>query len=155
MSNILYIAKGCGGVTLEEKRAWIRMLAGVTAYVTYVIIIILARADGRPLTGTPYAATLLWSVVAAIVASIIIEIVVNTVRRGSMVTDERDRAIGRLGDQVGQAFVIIGALAAMLMAMADWHRFWIANVVYLCFALSMTLGSIAKVLAYRGSMPQW
>jgi hypothetical protein len=141
-------------MTLEERRAWIRMLAGVGAYVTYVVTV-LARTDGRKLTETPYAATLLWSIVAAIVVSIVVEIVVNTVRRGSMVTDERDRAIGRLGDRVGQAFVIIGALAAMLMAMADWHPFWIANVVYLCFALSMALGSIAKVLAYRGSLPQW
>jgi hypothetical protein len=141
-------------MSLEEKRAWIRMLAGVAAYVAYVVII-LAGADGRPLTGVPYVAPLLWSIVAAIVASIVIEIVVNTVRRGSLVTDERDRAISRLGDQVGYAFVVIGAVAGMLMAMADWHRFWIANVIYLCFALSMLLGSIARIAAYRGSLPQW
>jgi hypothetical protein len=141
-------------MSLEEKRAWIRSLASVAAYIAYVVIV-LSGADGRPLTEVPYAAPLLWSIVAAIVASIVIEIIVNTVRRGSLVTDERDRAIGRLGDQVGQSFVVIGAVAAMLMAMADWHRFWIANVVYLCFALSMVLGSIAKVAAYRGSLPQW
>jgi hypothetical protein len=141
-------------MSLEEKRAWIRMSASVVAYVAYVAIV-LAGADGRPLTEAPYAAALLWSIVAAIVASIVIEIVVNIVRKGSMLTDERDRAIGRLGDQVGQSFVVIGAVAAMLMALADWHRFWIANVVYLCFALSMVLGSIAKVAAYRGNLPQW
>lgn len=141
-------------MSLEEKRAWIRMLASVAAYVAYVAIVV-AAADGRPLTEVPYAAPLLWSIVAAIVASIVVEIVVNTVRKGSLVTDERDRAIGRLGDHIGQSFVVIGAVAAMLMALADWHRFWIANVVYLCFALSMTLGSIAKVAAYRGSLPQW
>jgi len=140
-------------MTLEEKRAWIRMSASVVAYIAYVAVV-LVRADG-PLTGVPYAAPLLWSVGAAIVASIVIEIVVNTVRRGSLLTDERDRAIGRLGDQVGQSFVVIGAVAAMLMAMADWHRFWIANVVYLCFALSMVLGSIARIAAYRGSLPRW
>jgi hypothetical protein len=72
-----------------------------------------------------------------------------------MVIDERDRAIGRLGDQVGHAFVVIGAVAAMLMATADWDGFWIANVIYLCFALSMTLGSVAKLFAYRGTLPQW
>ena len=141
-------------MSLEEKRAWIRMSASVVAYVGYVVIV-LAGANGRPLTEIPYVAALLWSIAAAIGASIAVEIVVNVVRKGSLLTDERDRAIGRLGDQVGQAFVAIGALAAMLMAMADWHRFWIANVVYLCFALSMVLGSIAKVAAYRGSLPQW
>lgn len=154
MSSFLYIAEGCGGMAIEERRAWIRMLVGVAAYVTYAAIV-LGGADGRALTDVPYARALIWSIVAAIIASIIVEIVVNTVRRGSMVTDERDRAIGRLGDQVGQAFVVIGAVAAMLMATADWDGFWIANVIYLCFALSMTLGSIAKLLAYRGTLPQW
>jgi hypothetical protein len=141
-------------MAIEERRAWIRMLVGVAAYVVYVAVV-LAGTDGRALTDAPYAAPLIWSVVAAIVASIVVETVVNTVRRGSMVTDERDRAIGRLGDQVGQAFVVIGAVSAMLMATAEWDHFWIANVIYLCFVLSMTLGSIAKLLAYRGTLPQW
>lgn len=154
MSKILYITKGCAGMALEEKRAWIRMVVGVAAYVAYAVIV-LARADGRALTDVPYATTLIWSIVASIVASIVVETVVNTVNRGSMVIDERDRAIGGLGDRVGQAFVVIGAVAALLMATAEWDHFWIANVIYLCFALSMTLGSIAKLFAYRGTFPQW
>jgi hypothetical protein len=152
MSKILYIAKGRGVMSIEEKRAWIRMLVGMAAYLTYVVIV-LTGLDGRALTDVPYAATLIWSIVAAIVASIVVETVVNTVKRGSMVIDERDRAIGRLGDHVGQAFVVIGALAAMLMATAEWDHFWIANVVYLGFALAMTVGSIAKLFAYRGTLP--
>jgi hypothetical protein len=66
-----------------------------------------------------------------------------------------DRQIGRLGDYTGQSFVIIGAVAAMMMAMAGWDRFWIANVIYLCFVLSAILGSITKTIAYRRSVPQW
>jgi len=49
--------------------------------------------------------------------------------------------------------VIIGATAAMLMAMAGWDRFWIANVIYLCFILSAILGSVTKIIAYRTSFP--
>lgn len=141
-------------MAIEERRAWIRMLVGVVAYAAYAVTV-LSRADGRDLADVPYAAALIWSVVGAIVASIVVEIVVNIARRGSMVIDERDRAVGRLGDRVGQAFVVIGAVAAMLMATADWNGFWIANVIYLGFVLSMTLGSIAKLLAYRGTFPQW
>ena len=63
--------------------------------------------------------------------------------------------LGRLGDRVGQSFVVIGAVAAMLMAMAEWDRFWIANVIYLCFALSAVLGNVTKVIVYRRSFPQW
>jgi len=43
----------------------------------------------------------------------------------------------------------------MLMAMAGWERFWIANVIYLCFVLSAVLGNVTKVIVYRGDYPQW
>jgi hypothetical protein len=59
------------------------------------------------------------------------------------------------GDRVGQTFVIIGSTAALFMAMAGWNRFWIANVIYLGFAVSTVLGSLTKVLVYRGRFPQW
>jgi hypothetical protein len=75
--------------------------------------------------------------------------------RASRVTDVRDKEIGRLGDHVGQAFGVIGSIAAMLMALAEWNHFWIANVIYLGFVLSAVLGSVTKVVVYRGSFPQW
>jgi hypothetical protein len=62
---------------------------------------------------------------------------------------------GQFGDYTGSAFVVIGAVAAMLMAMAGWDRFWIANVIYLCFFLSAILGSITKIIGYRKTFPQW
>ena len=75
--------------------------------------------------------------------------------RASRVKDVRDREIGRLGEGTGQSFVVIGAVAAMLMAMAGWDRFWIANVIYLCFVLSAILSSVTKVIVYRRGVPTW
>ncbi|GAA0995574.1 hypothetical protein GCM10009555_089880 [Acrocarpospora macrocephala] len=142
-------------MTLEEKRAWIRLVVAVAAYGGYAAVV-LSQAGGRPLAETPYGAALLGSVGAAIAAAIVIEIVVNALdRQTSLVKDERDREIGRLGDHVGQSFVVIGGVAAMLMAIADWEQFWIANVVYLCFVLSAILGNVTKVIVYRRSLPQW
>jgi hypothetical protein len=100
-------------MTHDEKRAWIRLVVSVIGYATYVVVV-LTRADGRPLPDVPYAAALLWTVGAA-----------------------------------------IGAVAAMLMALAEWDWFWIANVIYLCFVLSAILGGIIKVVVYRRSFPQW
>lgn len=142
-------------MTHEEKRAWIRLVVAVVGYAAYVVIIV-SRANGRPLPEVPYATTLLWTVGAAIVASIVAEIGVAIVNpRASRATDERDREIGRLGEYTGQSFVVIGGVAAMVMAMAEWDWFWIANVVYLCFVLSAVLGGITKVIVYRRSLPQW
>ncbi|MDP9843901.1 hypothetical protein [Streptosporangium lutulentum] len=142
-------------MTLEEKRAWIRLVVAVVAYGGYVIVVS-GRAGGQPLAEAPYAAALLWSVGAAVVAAIVAEVAIGVVNpKASLVKDVRDREIGWLGDHVGQSFVVIGAVAAMLMAMAGWERFWIANVVYLCFALSSVLGNVTKVVVYRRSLPQW
>jgi hypothetical protein len=153
MSKILYIGERT--VTHEEKRAWIMLVVNAAAYSIYAAII-LSRADGRALTEVPYAGVLLLTIIVAIATTIVADIVSGIVnRRESRIKDVRDREIGRLGDRVGQAFVIIGATAAMLMAMADWNRFWIANVIYLCFAISSVLGSLAKVLVYRGRFPEW
>jgi drug/metabolite transporter (DMT)-like permease len=142
-------------VTHEEKRAWIRLVASVIAYAAYVLIVV-RRADGRPLPEVPYAAALLWTVGSAIVASIVAEIAIGVVNpRASRTRDVRDREIGRLGDHTGQSFVVIGAVVAMLMAMAEWDGFWIANVIYLCFLLSAVLGGTTKIILYRKSFPQW
>ncbi|GAA2270822.1 hypothetical protein GCM10010149_10300 [Nonomuraea roseoviolacea subsp. roseoviolacea] len=143
-------------MTHEEKRAWIRLVVAVVAYAAYAVVIITGGTGGRPLAETPYEAALLWSVGGAVAASILAEIVMAAVNpRASRVRDVRDREIARFGDHVGQAFVAIGAIAAMLMAMAGWERFWIANAVYLCFVLSAVLGGFAKVAAYRRSLPEW
>lgn len=142
-------------MTHEEKRTWIRLVVSVAAYGAYVAIVLIG-ADGRPLPDVPYATTLLLTVAGAIVASIVIETAVGVVSpRASRERDVRDREIARLGDHIGQSFVVIGAVAAMLMAMAEWEPFWIANVIYLCFALSATLGGVAKIIMYRRSLPQW
>jgi hypothetical protein len=154
MSKILDIASG-GVVTHQEKRAWIMLVVSTVAYGVYAGII-LSRADGQPLPQVPYAATLLWTIGASILASIVLEIALGVVNpRASRLKDDRDRQIGRLGDYTGQSFVIIGAAAAMLMAMARWDTFWIANVIYLCFFLSAVLGAATKIIAYRKSFPQW
>jgi hypothetical protein len=142
-------------MTLDETRAWARLVAAVVAYGAYVVLV-LGRADGRPLADVPYAAALLWTIGASIVGATVVETVIRTASpKASRVRDVRDRQIGRLGDYVGQSFVIIGATAALLMAIAGWQRFWIANVIYLCFVLSAVLGNVTKVVVYRGNFPQW
>jgi hypothetical protein len=139
----------------QEKRAWIMLVVAAVAYAVYAAIVV-SRADGRPLPHVAYAAVLLWTVGAAIVANIVVEIAVGTANpKASRATDARDKEIAQLGDHIGQSFLVIGAVAAMLMALAGWDRFWIANVIYLAFVLSAILGSIAKIGLYHGTFPQW
>ncbi len=136
-------------MTLEEKRAWISGIVTVVAYVTYVVVV-LVRAAGGPLAEAPYVAPLLWTVGGAIVATIAANIVAGVLTPAEdSVADVRDQEIGRFGERVGSAFVVIGGVAALLLALLEAPHFWIANAVYLAFVLSAVLGAMASLAAYR------
>jgi hypothetical protein len=149
MSGLFYLDE----VTHEEKRAWILGIAAVASYAVYLVLV-LGRTGGRPLAETPYAATLLWTVGTSIVATIVLSIVVAMVSKDGT-KDQRDREIGRFGEYVGHSFVVIGAVAALVLAMAEAPYFWIANAVYLAFTLSAILGSVARIFAYRRGFQPW
>lgn len=139
-------------MAFEEKRAWIMLVVTIAAYAFYVITL-LGRAGEIPLADVPYVSTMLWTIGGAILATIVLHIVVSTT--SSDEKDQRDREIARFGDYIGMSFVVIGAVAALLMSMAEWNHFWIANVIYLGFVLSAILGSMAKLAAYRWGFQTW
>ncbi|WP_234040034.1 hypothetical protein [Micromonospora coerulea] len=142
-------------MAFEEKRAWIMALVSVAGYAAYVLVV-LGRADGEALADVSYAGPLLATVVAAIITSIVLNILVSIVSpEGANQKDQRDREIHRLGEYIGQSFVIVGGVAALAMALAEWDQFWIANVIYLCFVLSAVVGSVAKIVAYRRGFQSW
>jgi hypothetical protein len=142
-------------MSFEEKGAWIMAVVAPTAYLAYLAVI-LGRADGTALAEVSYVSTMLWSIGAAIAASIILVILVAIASpKEADKKDQRDREINRFGEYVGQSFVVIGGVAALIMSMAELAHFWIANVIYLTFVLSAILGSVTKIVAYRRGFQQW
>jgi hypothetical protein len=142
-------------MAFEEKRAWIMVVVSVCAYAVYLVLI-LGRAGDVPLAEVSYVAPLLWSIGGAIAAAIVLTVAAGiATREGGRQKDERDREINRLGEYIGQSFVVIGAVAALLMSLAELRHFWIANAIYLAFALSAVLGSVAKIFAYRRGFQSW
>ena len=136
-------------MTLEERRSWTYLAVAVVAYGVYVCTVV-TKAASAPLADVDYVPVMLWTIGIAIVGGIVINIgqAVFTPRRDQTV-DVRDRDIARLGDRVGQSFLVIGALAALLLAIVEAPYFYIANVVYLGFVLSAVLSSVTKVVVYR------
>jgi hypothetical protein len=142
-------------VAHEEKRAWIMLIVALVVYPVYVVIV-LRNAAGGPLVDVPYASTLLWSIGIAIVAHIALDIATSIgTPRAERTKDVRDREIARVGDATGQAFLVIGALAALALALVEADQFWIANVIYLGFVLSAVLGSLTKIAGYREAFQTW
>ncbi|MCS5719685.1 hypothetical protein N1027_16250 [Herbiconiux sp. CPCC 205763] len=142
-------------MSFEERNTWAFLFIAVAAYLCYVVIVLVV-AGGRPLVEVDYGPIMLSTIGAAIVAGILANIVISTIwRKGAGKADQRDKEISRFGDHVGQAFVVIGAVVAMLLAIVQFDYFWIANAVYLAFVLSALLGSIAKLVAYRRGFQPW
>ena len=143
----------------EEKTAWTTLLVTTGAYAAYLILLF-GRAAAVPLPKTPYVDLMLWAIGGSIVASILVNIAWSIARsirdpRNIDKKDRRDREIFIYGEHVGSWLLVLGALAALVMAwlMLDW--FWIANVIYLGFVLQTILSSITKVIAYRKGFQSW
>ncbi|WDR06883.1 hypothetical protein PSQ90_05385 [Devosia rhodophyticola] len=138
----------------EEKSTWIMGVVSVVGYAVYLSLVLPAVPSAGGLADAPYVASMLWTIGGAIIASIILHILAAVISpQDANTKDQRDREIYRAGEYIGQSFVVIGALSAMILAMLDMDQFWIANAVYLCFVLSGVLSTIAKIAMYRGFHP--
>jgi hypothetical protein len=136
-------------VSYEEKGTWVYLVTSAGAYVAYLAIMA-GRVASTPADRVPYVAVLLWTTGASIVASIVGRVLVESARPSdSRRADVRDREIYRSGEYASRWFLVAGAAAALLMAMARWDYFWIANVIYLGFVLWAVAGSVLKLIAYR------
>ena len=143
-------------MSYEEKGTWVYLVVSVIGYAVYVFLVLPQLLSGIPVDEIDYVPAVFWtiggSIVGAIVLRILVEIVVPS---GGTRGDVRDKEIDRLGERVGKAFLVIGAIGALVLALLEGGYFWIANVVYLCFVLSAILSSVTKVIVYRKGVPTW
>ncbi|HEY9423819.1 MAG TPA: hypothetical protein VIP54_03380 [Microterricola sp.] len=137
----------------EEKSAWVMGVVAIGGYLIYLVIIL---GTGVPLPEVNYVPAMLWTIGGAIVASIVLRIVWGMFTPGSEgKKDQRDREIYQFSERIGQSFLVVGGVAAMLLAMFELGYFWIANVLYLCFVLSAILSCTARIIAYRRGFQSW
>jgi len=140
-------------MSYEEKGVWLLLVIAVAGYATYLGLVL---SQGVPPAQSDYVPAMLWTIGGAIVAGIVLRIVVEMFAPSeSNRKDVRDRSIERFGDSVGNAFLVIGGVGALLLAVFAAPHFWIANLLYLCFVLSAVLGSVAKIVAYRRGFQPW
>src|SRR5215467_618877 len=135
-------------MSYEEKRTWVYLLTSATGYAVYLAIVV-GRALSAPVGHVSYVPVLLLTALASMVVATIGQTVVETARPSeSRRADVRDKEIYRFGEYASRWFVVAGAGAALVMAMAKWQYFWIANVIYLGFVLWAVAGSAVRLRAY-------
>lgn len=139
----------------EEKGAWIGLIVGVITAAVYGIVLI-GRAAGEPLVDAPYVDAMLWSIGAGVVVTIVVTIAVGILtRRDGHGSDVRDRQISARAEHTARAVLVIGALAALVLALVEADHFWIANALFLGFFASSVLEGVTKIASYRGGVPSW
>lgn len=142
-------------MSFEERNTWVFGAIALAGYATYLAHLF-ARADGGPLAEAPYVAPMLGTIVGAIVAGILGGIVLGILTPAEdRQSDVRDKQITRLGEQVGNSFVVLGGLGALVLSWLEVPHFWIANTLYLGFVLAAVLSTIAKLVTYRKGLPSW
>lgn len=136
-------------MSFDEKNSWVFLVTAVIGYATYLILLAAHGAES-------YVPLLLWTVGGAIVINIAASIVLGiTNPKDADKRDQRDREVHAFGERIGGAFVVLGAVAALVLSLLEAPWFWIANAIYLAFVLSAVVGSIARLVAYRRGMPAW
>jgi hypothetical protein len=136
-------------MSYEVKRTWVYLVTSAAGYAVYLAIV-LGRVLSTPVPGVPYITVLVWTCVASNVAFMVGLLLVGTASPGdSRRRDVRDKEIYRFGEHASRWCIVAAAAAALLMAMARWDYFWIANVIYLGLVLWAIAGSSVKLAAYR------
>lgn len=143
-------------MAFEEKRTWAYLLVTIASYAVYLVIV-LGRLDAASdVTAVPYAEVLLWCIGAGVIAAVVIHVGLTVASPDEAdKPDERDRAIYHRTEYIGQSLTVLGGVGAMVLALLEVPHFWIANALYLAFALSAVLGSVARIVAYRKGFSSW
>lgn len=139
----------------EEKSTWLNVAISAVVFAAYLRTV-LARAQAVPLAEVAYVGPMLWAIGAGIVGAIAAAILLAILwPKEAEASDQRDREVGRFGEFVSRAFLVIGALTALVLAMVEARHFWIANALFVGFFLSALLEGVAKIVAYRRGVPTW
>ncbi|MEW1962417.1 hypothetical protein AB0269_08175 [Microbacterium sp. NPDC077644] len=136
-----------------ERNVWSTLVATVVMVPIYILVT-LQQAGGGPLTAVDWVPNMLWAIGLSIAGTIVLSILWGIVAglrdpKGATASDVRDRDIDRMGGRVEHSLLVIAGLGVIVLCAVGAHLFWIANAMFLGFAVSAFVGGVARVIAYR------
>lgn len=142
-------------MAFQEKSNWVVLIVAVPTLFLYALVVI-PQVLGTPVADIDWVPPMLVAIVAFVVANILGNIAAAALNpREAEIEDERDREIDRHGEQIGNWVIAAGGIAALVLAMAMAHQFWIANAIFLGGILGSIVSSAVKIAAYRGTVQRW
>lgn len=142
-------------MSFEEKNTWMFGVIAVLGYTTYLVLV-LTQLGGRPLAEADYVPAMLGTILGGIVAGILgaIALGISNPREAGK-SDRRDKQIEHFGERVGNSFIVLASIGAMILCWLQASHFWIANLLYLGFILAAILSTVARLVAYRRGLREW
>ncbi|WP_062130934.1 hypothetical protein [Demequina aestuarii] len=146
-------------MTVEERAVWVYLAVFLTTSIAYAAVVI-PRALSQPIEEVSWVVPMLWaigvSIAGTIVGSILAAIgaAIGLAVRGrdpeiELGSDERDKAIERLGNRATYGVVSAGMLAVLVLAMLDADSFWIGNAAFAAGFVGACVEAVVKIRAYR------
>ena len=142
-------------MSFEEKSTWIYAVITVLVPGTYFATVI-GQLPTTAVTEIAYQQSMLAAIGAAIALSIVAHILVAVASpKEADKRDERDTGINRYGEYIGSFVLYAGMLGALVLALAGFAHFWIANAIFSTFVLAALTTAAVKIVAYRRGFQAW
>jgi hypothetical protein len=133
----------------RERINWVALVVLPVATLVYLAVVV-SRATDAPVTEISWVTPMLWCIasipLAMIVGSIVLSIVTKDVPGRA---DVRDLEIYRLGQTIELHVISLGTMVTIVLCMMRVDPFWTASSVFVIGVLSASIGSVAKIRAYR------
>ena len=137
-------------MTFEEKSQWAYGFASLVVPATYFGWLAAKIGDAGAVGDISYVRTLLWAIGVGVLVNVIGGMFARGAGgRGFDLKDQRDREIARRGDAISFIVFSILVVVPFALAMNDANTFWIANAIYLAYALTAVIGVVIKAVLYR------
>jgi hypothetical protein len=138
-----------------EKSNWVVLIVAAPTLLVYVALVV-PQLLAKSVSEVAWVQPMILAIVGFTVANVLGNVVAAASNpREADREDQRDREISHYGERLGNWLVIVGSIAALVMAMADADHFWIANAIFLGGMAATIVSSVAKIGAYRGSFQAW
>jgi peptidoglycan/LPS O-acetylase OafA/YrhL len=138
-----------------EKSNWVVLIVAVGTLLSYGLAIV-PQMLGKPAAQIDWVQPMIVSIVGFVVANIVGNIVVAASNPNEAdKKDQRDKEIDRTGERLGNLVIAVGAVIALILAMAKVDHFWIGNAIYVIGIAAAMVASGTKIAAYHSPFQQW
>ena len=133
----------------QEKSAIVMTGALVIVYGAYFAIVLQWLANS-PVDEIVYQPLMIIAIVPLVILAVVSHIVIALANPKEANTyDERDRLITLRAEQIGGYVLAVGVFAGLVLAMAEFAHFYIANALLLFWVLAEIADGAWKIVLYR------